>query len=246
MVFSGIKTRSGKTATSLVLVLSIILVVLSGVTYRVLASRMKTVVEAPIKLPVPLSAFPLQVYSWVGKDVPIPLTTQRVAGNDDFLNRLYINESGKQWANVYVAYSARPRTMLGHRPQVCYVGGGWVHDSTEQSQIFSKTGMAVPCLIHRFHKPAPENAEIVVLNFYILNGQLTCDESGFSGVAWRTPNIAGKAARYIAQVQISSVLENSVCSAAKDFADSILDYFPDENGKVRAAKYLDPASSLLE
>lgn len=216
------------------LILSIILVALSGVAYRVLASRLKSIVGVPIELPVPLSAFPMQVDSWVGKDVPIPANIQRIAGNDDFLNRLFINEPNKQWANVYVAYSARPRTMQGHRPRVCYVGGGWIHDSTEQSQVFSKTGMAVPCLIHRFHKPAPENTEIVVLNFYILNGQLTCDESGFSGVAWRTPNIAGNAARYIAQVQISSVLENSVLAAAKDMTDLILDYFPDENGKVKS------------
>jgi hypothetical protein len=230
------KTKSGKASMSLVLGISIVLVMLSGVTYRALASRLKTVVGTAIELPVPLSDFPMQVDSWAGKDVPIPANIQKVAGNDDFLNRLYINESDRQWANVYVAYSARPRTMSGHRPQVCYVGGGWIHDSTEQSQVFTNSGFAVPCLIHRFHKPAPDNTEIVVLNYYILNGQLTNDESGFSGVSWRTPNIGGNAARYIAQIQISSVLENSVCSAAKDFTDSILDYFPDENGNVQRAK----------
>ena len=123
--------------------------------------------------------------------------------------------------------------MTGHRPRVCYVGSGWIHDSTEQLQTISNNGIAIPCLIHRFHKPAPENTEIIILNYYILNGKLTCDESSFSGVVWRTPNIAANAARYIAQVQISSVLEYSVCSAAKDFTDRILDYFPDENGKVK-------------
>lgn len=234
-MFHGTQIRFGRVSTSLVLGASIVLVVLSGITYRVLASRLETVVGAPIELPIPLSSFPMQVGDWAGKDVPIPPNVQRVAGNDDFLNRLYINESNRQWANVYVAYSARPRTMSGHRPQVCYVGGGWVHDSTEQSQVFSNAGVSIPCLIHRFHKPAPENTEIIVLNYYILNGQLTCDESSFSGVGWRTPNIEGNAAHYIAQVQISSVLENSVCSAAKDFTDSILDYLPDENGKVRVA-----------
>jgi len=77
---------------------------------------------------------------------------------------------------------------------------------------------------------------MLILNFYIVNGQLTDDESVFSGVGWRTPNIAGDPARYVAQVQFSSVLENSARSAVLDFTDLILDYFPDENGKVRIQK----------
>ena len=162
-------TRFGRISTSLMWGLSLVLVVLSGVTYRVLASRLKAVVEAPIELPVPLSVFPARIGAWVGKDVPIPPNIQRVAGNDDFLNRLYINKSANQWANVYIAYSARPRTMLGHRPQVCYVGGGWIHDSTEQSEVISKYGRKIPCLVHRFHMPAPGYEERVVLNLSLIH-----------------------------------------------------------------------------
>jgi hypothetical protein len=77
----------------------------------------------------------------------------------------------------------------------------------------------------------------VVLNFYILNGQLTASENAFSGPLGRRPNIAGDPARYVAQVQISSVLENSVRTMAKDITDSVLDYLPDETGKVQAVEY---------
>ena len=97
---------------------------------------------------------------------------------------------------------------------------------------YSLSGRPIPCLIHRFHKPAPQSDEIVVLNFYIINGELTCNESGFSGVGWRTPNIKGNLARYVAQVQVSSTLENSVRTAAKDMTDLILEFFPDPNGEV--------------
>jgi len=72
------------------------------------------------------------------------------------------------------------------------------------------------------------------LNFYILNGQITTDESDFSGPFGRRPNIAGDPARYVAQVQISSVLENSIRTAAKDMTDLILNFLPDRNGRVRA------------
>ena len=84
-----------------------------------------------------------------------------------------------------------------------------------------------------FHKPAQTN-QAVVLNFYILNGKLTANEKDFSGLFGPRLNIAGDLAKYVAQVQISSVLASSVLEMAKDVADLILDYLPDQNGKVRA------------
>ena len=120
--------------------LAIVALALSGAAYRVAASRLKLVSETPIVLPVPLSSFPAEFSSWMGKDIPISNSIQRIAYNDDFLNRLYINESNNQWVNAYIAYSARPRTMLGHRPQVCYVAAGWIHDSTDVSEVISLSG----------------------------------------------------------------------------------------------------------
>ncbi len=238
--------RLGKVSTSLVWVFAVILVILSGIGYRVLASRLKLAVETPINLPIPLSAFPTEIDNWTGKDVAIPQNIQRVAGNDDFLNRLYINKSNNEWANVYIAYTARPRTMLGHRPEVCYVAGGWVHDSTQPSEVVTNAYRKVSCLVFRFHTPAPQYEERIVLNYYIVNGQITADETVFSGVGWRTPNIAGDPARYVAQVQISSVLENSVRTTAKDMTDLILDYLPDKNGKVRAVEYSNVTENVLK
>lgn len=216
--------------------LAVVLLLLSGVTYRCLAGHLRGVTESPITLPIPLKEFPLVVGGWSGREIPIPVNVQRVAMNDDFLSRLYVNQATSQWANLYVAFTARPRTMRGHQPQVCYPAHGWIHDSTEHKKVISRRGLEIPCLLHRFHRPAPNYEEVLVLNFYIVNGQLTDDESVFSGVGWRTPNMAGDPARYVAQVQVSSVLENSVRSAAKDFADLILDYLPDTRGTVKAAE----------
>ena len=232
-------TNSYKTRTALLLAssLAVITIVLSGLGYRVLASKLNLITETPIELPMPLSIFPKQIGDWSGKDVLIPETVQRVAKNDDFLSRLYVNNSNDEWVNIYVAYTARPRTMLGHRPEVCYVGQGWIHDSTTQLKLTSYSSREIPCMIHRFHTPSPNYDERVVLNFYLLNGQITSEEKGFSGLAWRTPNIAGDAARYVAQIQISSVLENPVRTATAQMADMILDFFPDENGEVRATEY---------
>ena len=227
---------ANKTPFRLSWLLAVGILLLEGAAYRYQAIRMKVVVREPVKLPLPLKTLPLAINGWVGQDMPVPEFVQQTAGNDDFVNRIYVNKLTNQWAGVYVAYSCRPRTMLGHRPTACYVASGWVHDGSEQSQMVTSGGRTIPYLIHRFHQPNFARDEIVVLNFYVLNGQFSCEENSFSGVGWRTPNIAGDPARYVAQVQVSSVLENSVLAATKDVAESILEILPDKNGKVGAAE----------
>jgi len=214
------------------------LLVASGFTYRTIAGRLQLISNTPISLPIPLSQFPKYIGSWEGRDVPLSLAIQRVAGNDDFVNRHYRNTAESAWANVYIAYTARPRTMKGHRPQVCYPAAGWALNNTEVIQVMSSSGRQVSCLMHQFSKSSVGSNSVVVVNYYVVNGEITCDESVFSGVAWRTPNIKGNPARYVAQIQISSNLESYVQLAAKEMIELILDYLPDENGIVKAAKYL--------
>lgn len=225
--------------------LAILLLISAGITYRIIASHLGLIVDTPVRLPIPLSDIPMRLQDWEGRDVSLPSNVQRIAKNDDFLNRLYTNKLSGQWINLYLAYTARPRTMLGHRPQVCYVANGWAHDNTQQSEFISKAGRKIPCLIHWFHTPAPSYEERVILNFYIVNGKITNDESVFSGVGWRTPNISGDPARYVAQVQISSSLENSIRTAANGMIELLLDFFPDENGEVRAAKSQNSINGII-
>ncbi|MDT8300093.1 MAG: exosortase-associated EpsI family protein [Sedimentisphaerales bacterium] len=211
------------------------LLVSAGMTYRILASSLERVVNRTIKLPVPLSNFPTQIGNWVGKDLPIPNTTKEYMERnfaDDYFSRRYVKSGA--WADVYVVFcSSRPGGILGHRPRKCYVGNGWIHDTTETDQFISWTGQEIPYLLHHFHKPEMTD-QAVVLNFYVLNGRLTADENDFSGLFGRRINIAGDLAKYVAQVQISSKQENSVRMMAKDVVGLILEYLPDQNGKVRA------------
>lgn len=233
----SVRASKGAAQVWIFWLLAVLLLISSGLTYRIFEKYLNIRV-GPVSLPVPLSEFPTKIGGWVGRDVPISESILRVAANDDFMNRLYVNETENQWANVYIAYTATPRTMLGHRPSVCYPAGGWVHDSTREAELVSNAGINVPCLVHRFHKPSPSYEETVVLNFYIVNGRLTSDESVFSGLGFRTPNIAGDPARYAAQVQISSILEYSVRAAAQDMVEKMLEMFPDKEGNVKAAERL--------
>jgi hypothetical protein len=241
--------KLGDVSAWLVWVLAVLLLVSSGITYRLLASHLELLFDTPISLPVPLSAFPTQIGDWIGTDLAIPnITKEYMEKNfaDDFLSRRYINSATGAWADAYIVYcSSRPGSILGHQPRVCYPANGWVHDGSEPSQFISRDGWQIPCLIHRFYRNAPTHDQTVILNFYILNGQLTTDENDFSGFWGRRPNIAGDPARYVAQVQISSILENSVRTAAKDMAGLVLDYLPDEKGEVRATGFQNAMSGAL-
>jgi hypothetical protein len=229
-------TKKGKMIPKSACIVALIAMVVCGVVYKAAAHWLRKAGSAPIVLPVPLSEFPLVIDDWTGKDVPLDEGIIKAAANDDFCSRFYVNRNSNYAVNLYIAYSARPRTMLGHRPDACYVGAGWIHDSTEKSSFVAKSGKKIPCLLHRFHKPQPLSDELVVLNFYIVNGKTSAQESVFSGLEWRTPNIEGDIARYVAQVQISAVLEDMALAAAKDMTDKALEFFPDEAGEVKAAQ----------
>lgn len=215
--------------------IGLVLLVLAGIGYRYASVYLEEALSEPIVLEVPLSKFPVEVNGWSGRDVEIPEEIQKVAGNDDFLNRAYSNKNIDAWVNIYIAFSARPRTMLGHNPQFCYRGSGWISQEIAEGQIKTVEGKEIDHLLHRFKK---DDEEVYVLNFYILNGEVINSEGGFSGISFKSPNIKGSLARYVAQIQISSKYKPNVEQAAVDIVDTILEFFPDEQGKIHSYKYL--------
>jgi hypothetical protein len=239
-------SRAGKVPVWLIWIIAIVLLVSSGITYRAFASL---IIDTAINLPLPLNALPTVIGDWTGMEMSIPTTTREyMEANfaDDYVSRRYMNNRSQTYADIYIVYCAsRPGGMLGHQPRVCYPGNGWIHDSTEKTHFTTRQGREIPCLIHRFHKPAPMYDEIVILNFYLVNGKLATNQSGFSGVLGRRYNLSRNPARYVAQVQISSFLENSIISAASDMTELILDLLPDENGIIRAAERTHDKSETL-
>jgi EpsI family protein len=199
---------------------------------------------------LPLDSFPNVIGNWNGKELSIPSTTQEyMKANfaDDYVSRRYINDTDKIWADVYIVYcSSRPGGMLGHQPSVCFPSNGWIHDGTEQTHFATGSGKEIGCLIHRFHMPASTYDQRVVLNFYLVNGRLATDQRAFSGLFGRRFNLARNPARYVAQIQISSTLENSARQAAQDMAELIFEYIPDENGQVKAAEQVLSACNLSQ
>jgi EpsI family protein len=218
-------------------VLAVVVLIAAGLAYRVVAS---VTANTAISLPVALSNFPVEIGNWTGTEMEIPTTTREYMTKnfaDDYISRRYFNSLTQNWADLYIVYCAsRPGGMLGHQPQVCYPGNGWIADGTEKAKFTILQGRQINCLIHRFHKPAAAYDQTIVLNFFVVNGRLVTSQSSFSGILHRGFNLARNPARYAAQVQISSASESSVMALAKDVTERILELLPDENGKIAAVE----------
>ncbi len=200
-------------------------VVASAFAYETLASFRQSSLPS-VQLPVPLKEFPIIIGSWQGEDVKIPELVEQVAANDDYLTRTYRKGETSEWVNCYIAYSGRPRVMVGHKPERCYTGSGWMLDETRQIRIETAQGRVVPCNMHRFHKPSVGKTVVYVLNFYVVSGEVSDSERSFSGIQWRRPNLAADNRNYVVQVQLSGSAEASVLGAARDMSDPIIEFLP--------------------
>ena len=233
--------RRGAAPLWLAGLLAVLLLVAAGVVYRVDASRVED--RLPISLPVPLEKIPLELHGWTGQHFAIPSTTRQYMESnfaDDYVSRRYSNDDAGMWADLYVVYcSSRLGGLIGHNPRICYPGNGWVWDETSPSEFVSTSGRRIPCLVHRFHRPAPDYRRVVVLSFYVLNGEITLDQRDFSDLWGRRVNLSGDPARYVAQIQVSSVQEEAARAAIRGLADTILTFLPDQYGRVQAADYMD-------
>jgi len=198
-------------------VLAGVVLLAGGWGYRVTAAAVNAELAAPIRLDPPLSALPLAIGDWRGRDVEVPSGVQRIARNDDFVNRAYVDSQTGSGVNLYIGYTARPRTMLRHRPTVCYPSAGWSHVETHAVEVAPAAGerAPLPALVHTFSKTDMSDQRVVVLNYYVLNGHPTIDEHSFWGLTWRDPNLQRDAGRYVAQVQISSPVRLSAESAER-------------------------------
>ena len=193
--------------------------------YFYLADRYHAIANTPLLPSKPLNTFPSTIGSWQSKDIPIAETVLKAAGNDDHLSRFYYQPEMQIGASVYVGYTAEPRRMLGHRPQVCYVNNGWIHDFTHPENIRTASNTNLPCLIFRFYKPGGVE-QVFVLNYYIVNGHITTDHKAFDGLSWRCPKQIDGRIQYVAQIQISAPEEQTVRLLAAEIADVIFDYMP--------------------
>jgi EpsI family protein len=201
------------------------LIIVSGVAFHYLYAAFNTE-GVTVVLEKPLATFPKTIGDWDSNELPISDAVLKVANNDDYVSRSYYNTKTRQAVNLYIAYTKTPRAMHGHRPDICYKGNGWENDFTNETTITSSDGTIIPCLLHRFYKTGLNASEIYVLNYYVVNGQLTNEEKDFSGLRWQIPKDRLGKSNFVTQVQINAVSERSVRDFATAIGDLVLDHMP--------------------
>jgi EpsI family protein len=212
------------------LLLGCLFLMVSGATHRLMARKLAILSESPPVRNVPFSGFPYTIGPWVGSELPLSETVVEVAGNDDYLSRRYVNAADDMEVTLYLAYTSTPVNMEGHRPQVCYVGSGWIHEGTDPLEIEPVYGPAIQVLMHHFRKPMSSFPEVAVLNYYIVSGQATTDHKAFSGLRYRRIIQSGSRPRYVAQVQISSTSEAAATAFARRIIPLVWNYMPPSGG----------------
>lgn len=209
------------------LLLGCLFMVFSGLAYRLTAKQLDVMANAPVLPKVAFSEFPYEFGQWRGTELPLSETVLDVANNEDYISRRYWNERGDMDVTFYLAYTSIPVNMDGHRPTVCYVGSGWLHEGTEEVELEPLVGSAVTVLIHKFRKPMSSFPDISVLNYYIVSGQATTDYKAFSGLKYRRIVRDRKQPRYVAQVQISSTSPTAPVEFARQIVPMIWHYMPE-------------------
>ena len=196
-----------------------LLILISGVSYRVLAARLESPVNTLTIPPAALERFPLRIGDWSGEDIPLDQTVVRATDTDALINRRYSRQNGLESVSLYVAYGVRARELLVHRPEVCYPGSGWTRTSRQSMELSLTDGVQLPCRILEFSRGTLNTAKVIVLNYYIVDGQYCGDVSLLRSKAWRGSGTV----RYSVQVQIvASVTNNMIAGSAarmvRDFA----------------------------
>jgi len=210
------------------------LLLAGGVAHRVVGEYVGAELATPIRLEPPLSTLPMQIGDWQGEEVAVREGVLRIAGNDDYVSRNYRHRRTGETVHLYISYTARPRTMLRHRPSVCYPSAGWTPLIATDEVLdilgpgFPRADVAVqlPVRVHWFVKTGIPEQRVVVLNYYVLNGRPTTDENSFWGLTWRDPNRRRDPTRYVAQVQLATSVRTTPEAAASTLRQFAVDSAP--------------------
>ena len=196
-----------------------ILMIISGVGYRVLAARLASPVDATVISLEELKKLPLQIGDWKGQDVALDEAIVRATDTDAHLNRRYLRQNGLDSIGLYIAYGARARDLMPHRPEVCYIGAGWTLVDRHSMDLPLIDDIELPCRIIHFKRGNFNTEKTIVLNYYIVDGQHCRDVSLLRSKAWRGSGTI----KYVAQVQIITPLAtdqvaDSAIRSVSDFA----------------------------
>jgi len=181
------------------------LMLILGLGYHVLAARLAAPGNAsPITFAM-LERFPLQVGNWTGREVPLDEDIVRATDTDAHINRSYSRNNGLEFVSLYIATGVKARDLMPHRPEVCYTGAGWTLTDKRSMELPLSDSTQLPCNVMQFSRGVLTTKKIVVLDYYIVDGQYSSDVSLLRSKAWKGSGTV----RYVAQVQIVTSIQSN-------------------------------------
>jgi EpsI family protein len=174
------------------------LMLVFGLTYRVVAARLDAPINTTPISPDALTRFPLQIGDWTGVDVPMDEAIAKATDTDARLNRRYTRRGGLEAITFYIASGVKARDLMPHRPEVCYTGAGWRLTGRRLAELPLGDSTLLPCNIMQFSRGVLNTQKVVVLDYYLVNGQYCAD---VSLLRWKACLGSGRV-RYVAQIQI--------------------------------------------
>ena len=189
--------RSSK-PEAVAIVLAATLLLSAGAGYRSLAAKLERTDERPAILAGTLQQLPTEIGTWVGADQELDETLIKRADVDDHLMRVYRRSADQSTVGLWIAYGARARDLMPHRPEVCYPGAGWTMQGQEIVEI-EGAGDVVRARLLTFASSGQDARPLKVLTYYIIDGRTCEDASLLRSKAWRGQS----SMRYMTQIQIS-------------------------------------------
>ena len=178
----------------------------TGWGHRVLIARIDHALQQIVQPVQPLASLPLQLGGWLGRDEPLDERVRQAAHFDDqYVNRVYFNPRVGASVGVFIGFVGRPRSRLGHRPDVCYAAHGWEQEWQKSVPVTTPAGSSVPSILHKFRPPDAFGRPKLVLATYMVNGRFVYDPAAFRQYNARSPNLLGGRPAYLTRIHVSLV-----------------------------------------
>lgn len=186
------------------------LMLVFGWAYRVVAARLEAPIDSTPISSAALARLPLQIGDWTGEEVPMDEAIVRATDTDAHLNRCYARHGGLEAVSFYIATGVKARDLMPHRPEVCYTGAGWTLADRRSVELSLSDSTKLPCNVMQFSRGALDTQKVVVLDYYLVDGQYCADVSLLRSKAWRGQG----AVCYVAQIQIVAPITEALNSQA--------------------------------
>lgn len=181
-----------------------ILLVCCGMSRDFVGHRIEAALGQVLALRQPLASLPLTLGDWDGRDVPMDEDVRRMAGDDESVNREYVDRPSGRGVGVYIGYMGRPRARMGHRPDVCYGAHGFKESGRQPIELTLADGAQVPAVLHEFRSPDQPHVREIVVATFLINGRYSGDPADANSYNTRDAGIFMKREAYVARAQFST------------------------------------------